>query len=83
MGKTVHNVCGLPRFLGLWVFGLLCHHTASTPITSGTHTSGAQYEGSPQNPDRIERHSQANIFFFESRHTASAPNTSGTHTGGV
>jgi len=24
------------------VFGLLCRHTVSTPITVGTHTSGAQ-----------------------------------------
>jgi hypothetical protein len=40
------------------VLGLLCRHTASTLITAGTHTSGAQYKGSPQNhSDRIERHS--------------------------
>jgi len=24
------------------VFGLICRHKASNPITSGTHTSGAQ-----------------------------------------
>jgi len=40
------------------VFGVLYRHTASTPSTAGTHTSGAQYEGSPQNPDRIEQHSR-------------------------
>jgi len=28
-----------PYILG---FGLLCHHTVSNPITSGTRTSGAQ-----------------------------------------
>jgi len=39
---------GGPRFddvswAGFWlVFGLLCRHTASTPITAGMHTSGAQ-----------------------------------------
>jgi len=44
-------------FWFVW-FGLLCSHTASTPITAGTCTSGAQYKGSPQNPDQIERHSR-------------------------
>ena len=29
-------------FLWFVVFDLLCHHTASTPITAGMHTSGAQ-----------------------------------------
>jgi len=38
-------------------FGLLFNHTGSPPITSETHTSGAQYEGSPQNPDQVEQHS--------------------------
>ena len=43
---------------------MLYHHTPSTPITAGTHTSGAQYEGSPLNPDRIERHSSVGFFYF-------------------
>jgi len=46
--------------LGGMVFGFwlaVCRHTASTPITAGKHTSGAQYEGGLQNSDRIERHS--------------------------
>jgi len=35
-----------------WVLGcgLSCRHTVSTPITVGTHTSGAQYQGSPEAP---------------------------------
>jgi len=48
----------ITTFLWFVVFGLLCHHTASNLITAGTHTSGAQCEGSLQNPDRIERHSR-------------------------
>jgi len=50
----------LPRSHLNWFlfFGLLCFHTASTPIKSGTHASGVQYEGSPQNVNRIERHSR-------------------------
>ena len=46
VGKIIHNVGGLACILGptgfLLVFGLLCCLTASPPITSGTHTSGAQ-----------------------------------------
>jgi len=33
-----------------------CHNTASSLITSGTHTTGAQYEGSPQNPGDTHAH---------------------------
>jgi len=42
----------------VFVFGLSCCHTASTPLTAGTHTSGAQYKGIPQQPDRNEQHSR-------------------------
>jgi len=46
VGKIIYNVGGLASMLGptgfLLVFGLLCCHTASPLITSGTHTSGAQ-----------------------------------------
>jgi len=30
------------RLCDFVVFGLLCRHTASNPITAGTHTNGAQ-----------------------------------------
>jgi len=36
--------------ISLLVFGLLCRHTVNTPITVGTHTSGAQSQGSPEAP---------------------------------
>ena len=39
------------------VFGFLCCHTVSNPITTEMHTRGVQKEGSPEAPDRIERHS--------------------------
>jgi len=51
------------------VFSLLCRHTASPSITSETHTIGVQYEGSPQNPDRIKRYSRNGSWTWRHTHT--------------
>jgi len=49
---------------GFWVlvFGLLCHHTASNPITAEMHTSGAQEQGRPEAPDQIKGHSRNGLW---------------------
>jgi len=65
-------------------FGVLCHHTASFPITSGTITGCVR----PEAHDRIERHFRNgpwslrfghmdfDFFWVLYRHTASPPITS-------
>ena len=39
-----------------WFFVCYAATQLALKITAGKHTSGVQYEGSPQNPDQIEQH---------------------------
>ena len=53
--ETIINFFTDNRIDWFLVFGLLCRHTASNPITAEMHTSGVR---SPEAPDRIGRHSR-------------------------
>ena len=66
---TMLYVISLFYFFGFWVLGLLCHHNASPSVTPENHTSGVQYEGSPQNPNRIERYSCNGSWDWRHTHT--------------